>query len=342
MRMTDHFWGRGPVLVLAACLAATLSACGAEAADAAKGGTASLRPEAAAAAEAGLSGAVAQMARGLAGSLGGHTVAVFDFPDLKGQVTELGSLVSEQLTTELVRSGNGRVLERRQVLQVLEELNLRKAELSPSEQELAAEQLGADAIVVGSVSVVGQTIEVNARAVDVRGGNLLTADRFAFKAESDLLQLAGRRTAMLDPAGAAGSAQPSTEPGAPVTEATLGPVSATIGECRAASSEVTCTLTVTSATVDAKFGVQQWDSRNEARDEGGNAYPYTAFTFGSENASEWSTLLVAREAAPARFTVTGVPITMNRFTRVAVWTRTEIGQRQLDGELVFRNVPIVR
>jgi TolB-like protein len=340
MRTTARSRSPWPALT-AACLAAALSACGAETADAAKDGAAPFRAETAAAADATLSGEVARMARGMASSLGGRTVAVFDFPDLKGQVTELGSLVSEQLTTEMVRSGSGRVLERKQVLQVLEELNLRKADLSTSEVEMAAEQLGADAIVVGSVSVVGRSIEVNARAVDVRGGNLLTADRFALNAESGLLQLAGRRTATLAQGGVANPAQASTEPGAPVTEATLGPVSATMGECRAASSEVTCTLSVMSATVDAGLQVHNYNESG-ARDAGGNAYRFTTFTFGSENAAEWNTLLVAKETTPAQFTLTGVPITMERLTRVAVAVEVRIGERSMNGELIFRNVPIAR
>lgn len=342
--MTASFWRRSPALLAMCGLLGALSAC--KGTDASGESGAPAGAAAKASGEDALSTQITQMAQDLAGRVGGRTVAVLDFPDLNGRVTELGSLVSEQLTTDLVRAmngnsaGGGKVLERKQVIRVLEELNLRKADLTSSEVQLAAQQLGADVVVVGSASVVGKKIEVNSRAVDVSGGSVLTAGRFSQRADDDLLQLADRQASAGASATAGGGASASAQPGAPVLQTTLGPVEAKLTECRATGSEVACSFVFTSATVDAKLAV---DWSTEARDEGGNAYRVTDFTFGSENGSEWNTLLVAKEATPGRLILTGVPINIGRLTRIALNVQLAIGERTIDGQqFVFRNVAIAR
>lgn len=342
--MTYACRGFVPALTLAALLAGTLSACERGTPDPAvvKNGlvpdarpAAEAQPEASAA----LTGEMTRVASTLAGSLEGHTVAVLDFADLRGQVTQLGTYVSEQITLELVRSGKGNVLERRQVLQVLEELNLRKADLSNSEVELAGQQLGADIIVVGRASAMGRNVEGTARAVRVTGAALLAADRFSAAAPDEVLRLSGQSVPTAGAAAGAPGAPAAAE--GPVTEATVGPVQAVLSECQAAGSVVTCAFTFTSATVDATLSIHNYSS--EARDEGGNAYQLSEFTFGSENGSEWRTVLVARESTPGRLMITGVPITMTRLTRISVRTGIQIGERSLDNQtMTFRNVPIAR
>jgi hypothetical protein len=223
---------------------------------------------------------------------------------------------------------------------VLEELNLRKADLSSSEVALAGQQLGADVIVVGSAAAVGRNVEANIRAVRVDGASLLAADRLSAAAPDEILRLAGQSVPAFS-GGGGGATGASGAPDEPVTQATIGPVAAVLNECQAAGSVVTCAFTFTSATVDAGLGVDSYNS--EVRDDGGNAYRLSEFTFGSENGSEWRTVLVARQSTPGRLMITGVPITMMRLTRIAIKTDIRIGERELSNqEMVFRNVSIAR
>lgn len=343
-----HPFRRTPVLALAAVLTGVLAACEAPAPDAGavtKQLTEGGQPPATQAppAVSALTTEVTRVAGSLAASLNNHTIAVLDFADLRGQNTQLGAYVSEQITTELVRSGRGRVLERKQVLQVLEELNLRKADLSSAEVELAAQQLGADVLVLGSASAVGRNVEGNVRAVRVNGASLLAADRFSASAPDEILRLAGQSVPLPGAAGGtvAGGSGGAGAPEGPITQATIGPVATVLSECRANGSIVNCTFTFTSATVDARIHIREWES--EVRDEGGNAYRLSEFTFGSENSSEWNTVLVARESTPGRLMISGVPITMTRLTRIAIVANIAIGDRDLNIQsMVFRNIPIAR
>jgi curli biogenesis system outer membrane secretion channel CsgG len=341
--MENRFRGRLPAVALTGLCALVLCACDRARTAAGQGPGMETEPPAPAGARPAVNGLTAEVARvagSLAPSLDGQTVAVLDLADLRGQVTQLGTYVSEQLTTELVRSGQARVLERKQVLQVLEELNLRKADLSTSEVALAGEQLGANVIVVGSAAAVGRNVEGNVRAVRVNGAALLAADRFTAAAPDEILRLAGQSVPTFS-GGGGGTPGAQGTPEGPITQATIGPVQAVLNECGAAGSIVTCTFTFTSATVDAGLHVYNYNS--EVRDEGGNAYQPSEFTFGSENGSEWQTVLVARESTPGRLMISGVPITMTRLTRISVRTTIRIGERELSGqEMVFRNVPIAR
>jgi TolB-like protein len=329
-----------------ACLLAAAAACQDKAADPSVV-TKHLLPETQSAAQppvasnTALTGEVTRVAAALSRKLGNGTVAVLDFADLRGQVTQLGTYVSEQITTELVRAGQGRVLERKQVLQVLDELNLRKADLSNSEVELAGQQLGADIIVIGRASVMGSNVEGSARAVQVSGGSVLAAEQFSAAAAKEILDLAQQSVpGVPGPGGGTAGAADSTA-GGPVTESTVGPVQVVLTECRAAGSVVNCAFTFTSATVDASLSVSSYSS--EARDDGGNAYELNEFTFGSENSSNWRTVLVARESTPGRLMITGVPITMTRLTRISLRTDIAIGNRNLNNQwMVFRNIPIQR
>jgi TolB-like protein len=341
--MENRSRGRLPASVLACLCALVLSACDTSRAATENPAPQQAQPSGSAGgaqpAVNGLTAEVARVAGSLAPALDNQTVAVLDLADLRGQVTQLGTYVSEQLTTELVRSGRARVLERKQVLQVLEELNLRKADLSTSEVALAGQQLGADVIVVGSAAAVGRNVEANVRAVRVSGAALLAADRLSAAAPDEILRLAGQSVPTFS--GGGGTPGAAGTPEGPITQATIGPVQAVLNECRTAGSIVTCAFTFTSATVDAGLYVHNYNS--EVRDEGGNAYQPSEFTFGSENGSEWQTVLVARESTPGRLMISGVPITMTRLTRISIATTIRIGERELNGqEMVFRNVPIAR
>lgn len=157
---------------------------------------------------------IARMADNLSGSLNGRVVAVLEFPSLENRMTSLGRLVSEQLTTDLVQrlGTQARVVERRQVVQVQKELEFLETELSPAQIDSLGRALGADAIVIGSASAVGEQIMVNIRAVGIPGWQVLGADRMSVRGNRELLRLASIE---LLPIASNGGAAPSAAPVSP-------------------------------------------------------------------------------------------------------------------------------
>jgi TolB-like protein len=115
---------------------------------------------------------VEQLARDLGNSVPegrSLTIAVSDFPDLQGTVSDLGRYVAERLVTRLsARPEKFRVIERRRLDQVLGELRLGLSDLvDPAKAKQLGQMLGAQGIVVGTLSDLGNTVDIDARIIEI-------------------------------------------------------------------------------------------------------------------------------------------------------------------------------
>jgi TolB-like protein len=117
-----------------------------------------------------------------------NRVAVLDFEEKSGEAKErkIGFAVSELLSTRLFQTGRFRMVERKQLAKALEEIALGMTGIvdENSAQE-AGRMLGADMIVVGSVSEFGNLFNINVRLLETETGAVLTAS--AIQIEKPLL-----------------------------------------------------------------------------------------------------------------------------------------------------------
>jgi TolB-like protein len=89
---------------------------------------------------------------------------------------KLGEVTSELLVTRLASKDDIQLIERSQLNQVLEELKLSMLGLTEgSNAEQVGKLLGAEAMIVGSVSEVGDTFAIAARHVHVASGRVIFA-----------------------------------------------------------------------------------------------------------------------------------------------------------------------
>jgi TolB-like protein len=94
------------------------------------------------------------------------------------QGKQAGEIVAEWLITSLVKTGRFDVVERAQLQKVLKEQQLGMTGMIS--QETAArvgELLGVKVIITGSVIQIGNTVEVNARLINVEDGSILKAEK---------------------------------------------------------------------------------------------------------------------------------------------------------------------
>ena len=104
------------------------------------------------------------------------TLAIADFPTLRGEYCALGRYAAERLTTILAATPQLKVLERSLLAQALLEMKLTLADLAdPEKAKQVGLRLGAEAVVLGALSDVGQTVELDARAFRVSSGEVLYA-----------------------------------------------------------------------------------------------------------------------------------------------------------------------
>jgi TolB-like protein len=103
-------------------------------------------------------------------------VAVTDFADLQGFTSDLGRYIAERLTTRLAQSPRFRVIERRRLGQVLVELKFGMSDLvDPEKAKQLGRIAGVEGLVVGSISDLGNTVEIDTRLIEIDTGNMLVA-----------------------------------------------------------------------------------------------------------------------------------------------------------------------
>ena len=103
-------------------------------------------------------------------------VAVMDFNDLQGNVTLLGRFIEEELVTRLFQANQFKVIERSLLENALGELKFNLSDLvDPSVAKQLGRVVGADAIVTGTITDLGQSVKINARIIAVESGEVIGA-----------------------------------------------------------------------------------------------------------------------------------------------------------------------
>lgn len=98
---------------------------------------------------------------------GKNRVAVVDFTDLQGNVTELGRFLAEELSIDLTNTARGFVLiDRTHLKTLLKEHKLSISGLvDPATAKKLGQIAGVDAIVTGSVTPLGKSVKVSCKVI---------------------------------------------------------------------------------------------------------------------------------------------------------------------------------
>jgi len=101
------------------------------------------------------------------------TIAVVEFADLEGHVTNFGRFLAEELITRLHETDKFKVIERQLLNKVINEQKLSLTGIvDPLSAKKLGRLLGVDAIVSGSVSDLGKSVRVNARLISTETGEI--------------------------------------------------------------------------------------------------------------------------------------------------------------------------
>jgi len=100
--------------------------------------------------------------------LGGNTLIVFPFPYADGIKSVEGALISERVVTKLTARGTVKVVERRLLDKVMEEQKLSALGfVDPASSVQVGKLLGARGILSGTVTDIGENIEIHVRLLSV-------------------------------------------------------------------------------------------------------------------------------------------------------------------------------
>jgi curli biogenesis system outer membrane secretion channel CsgG len=106
-------------------------------------------------------------------------LAVIEFKEVDSvsQTSNLGTMVSEIFTTEVVNSDAFKIVEREQLKKVLQEHTIVQIGIVDTTQaQKLGKMLGADAIITGSVMKIGQKLRIDARVIEVKTGIIVSAE----------------------------------------------------------------------------------------------------------------------------------------------------------------------
>ena len=112
-------------------------------------------------------------------SLGKKKIAVVDFTDLQGNVTELGRFLAEELSVSLtVNFPNLEVIDRTHLKTLLQEHALSVSGLmDPSNVQKLGQISGVEAIVTGSVTPFGDNVRVTVKVIATDTAKVIAADK---------------------------------------------------------------------------------------------------------------------------------------------------------------------
>jgi TolB-like protein len=229
------------------------------------------------------------------------TVAVTDFPNsVTNQTCGLGRFVAERLTTLLSQHRQCQLIERRRLDMVLNELKFSMSELvDPAKARRLGQMLGVQGLVVGSVTDLGGTVDVDARIIDIQTNVSLPGASASIVQDEVTKRLIGE-------CGVGGPSQsPIVAPPKPVPSVgerqvwvtppkfypvvTAGDFSIALQSCRMSGTTITCTLSITNNGEDKEFHLHgNWGGApSRFFDQAGNEYTAILARLGNREGSAW-------------------------------------------------------
>ena len=108
---------------------------------------------------------------------GRKTVAVIDFTDLQGNVTELGRFLAEELSVDLVNDAKSfKVIDRTHLKAILHEHKLASTGLiDPQTARQLGRIAGVDALVTGTLTPLGDSVRLSAKVLDTETATMIAA-----------------------------------------------------------------------------------------------------------------------------------------------------------------------
>ncbi|MDD5771906.1 MAG: FlgO family outer membrane protein [bacterium] len=108
---------------------------------------------------------------------GRKTIAVVDFTDLQGNVTELGRFLAEEFSVALAGAGKGfEVIDRTHLKALLKEHKLAFSDLvNPESAKKLGQIAGVEAIITGSLTPFGESVRLTIKILDVSTAKVIGA-----------------------------------------------------------------------------------------------------------------------------------------------------------------------
>lgn len=184
---------------------------------------------------------------------GRKTVAVVDFTDLQGCVTELGRYMAEDISVALVNNAKGfEVIDRTNLKVLMQEHKLASTGIiDPATARKLGQVAGVDTLVTGTIAPLSDSVHVSAKALDTETAKMLGGITVDIPKTKTVEELLGKGVANCGPASMSaqepppaarqgGLNQASSDGGNRSARITLGDFSVQIQRCGSDRNRINC------------------------------------------------------------------------------------------------------
>jgi TolB-like protein len=128
-------------------------------------------------------------------------IAVVDFTDLQGNVTELGRFIAEEFSVSLAGAGKGfEVVDRTHLKSIIAEHKLSaKGIMDPNTSRQLGKIAGIGALITGTITPLGDSVRISVKVLDTETAKIITAKRGSIaktKAIEELLSISIEMTVL--------------------------------------------------------------------------------------------------------------------------------------------------
>jgi TolB-like protein len=273
------------------------------------------------------------------------TIAVIEFVDLKGNVTDFGRYLSEELITRLYQTKKFKVIERQMLNKVITEQKLSLTGIiDPTSAQKLGKLLGVDAIASGSVSDLGKTLKVNARLISTETAEVFSVASVTLAKDDSVCTLLGSckntSTAQTDDdwtpiVETKPTPKPKPTPVKPKSWIVdSGLFTFELHRCKASGNIVACDFTITNNDTDKRLSVG-WEAK--LYDDFNNEVKQNRAELANESGSWATAFLVNGVATKARVFFEGISPNATRATLIKFNFKAENSSWF---EIQFRNIPL--
>jgi len=278
---------------------------------------------------------------------GKKDAAVVDFTDLRGNVTELGRHLAEQLSVALATNDKGiDVVDRMHLRSIMQENKLGTSGLiDPSTVRKLGQIAGVGVLVTGSLTPFGDSVELTVKALDSATARIVgasTIDIPRTKAIQDLLDRDIGSASVADAGGGQESATSPSRGGAGVERLSRESeeIVFTLNECRLSGETVRCDIEIANKGRDRVVLLGGETAETRIIDPSGHEYDVEGLRLGTSECRHCNvrSTLVQNVPMAAGISFVEVPSEVSQISLLELRYRVEGGRGWTTVQ--FRGVPV--
>jgi TolB-like protein len=178
---------------------------------------------------------------------GKKSIAVVDFTDLQGNVTELGRFISEEFSVALTGAGKGfEVVDRTHLKTILKEHKLAiTGIIDPTTAKKLGQVAGVDALVTGTITPFGDSVRLSVKILDTATATVIGASSGDIPKTKAIEELLGKGIESgITTEKATASATPSPSKPKTLSRVEVKDFIFEAKECKVSGQNVTCNISV--------------------------------------------------------------------------------------------------